>query len=121
MVTYLISCRAAEYWEQAAQARNTEAMNMLGFFYTRPDTLDIKKAFHWHRRAARNGSVESLSVLGVFLTEGQGSARDLSQAFRCLESAAEQGSVYAKGQLVYAYYRNQFYKKTKENALALLK
>ena len=94
---------------------------MLGFFYTRADSLDIKRAFHWHRLAARKGSVESLSVLGVFLTEGQGSARDLSQAFRCLEAAANQGSAYAKGQLVYAYYRNQFYKKSKERASELLK
>ena len=94
---------------------------MLGFFYTRPDTIDIKKAFHWHRLAAKCGSVESLSILGVFLTEGQGSPRDLSQAFRCLEAAANQGSAYARGQLVYAYYRNQFYKKTKEKASELLK
>ncbi|KAI6656441.1 LRP2-binding protein-like [Oopsacas minuta] len=113
--------RAAEYWLLASEAGNVEAMNMLGFFYTRPDTFDIKKAFHWHRLAARGGSVESLSVLGVFLTEGQGSSRDLAQAFRCLESAADQGSAYAKGQLVYAYYIGQFYQKTKEKALEMLK
>ena len=96
-------------------------MNMLGFFYTRPDSLDVKQAFHWHRLAARGGSAESLSVLGVFLAEGQGSSRNLGQAFRCLESAANQGSAYAKGQLVYAYYKSKFYRKTKENAAEMLR
>ena len=51
------------YWLLAADDGNPKAsikaQSALGMFYSRPDTLDLKKAFFWHSEACGNGSLES--------------------------------------------------------------
>ncbi|XP_030621370.1 LRP2-binding protein [Chanos chanos] len=88
-----------------------KAQTCLGMFYSRPDTLDLKKAFYWHTEACGNGSLESQGVLGIMYLYGIGVQKDPRAALQCLREAAERGNVYAQGHLVAYYYHWKFYSK----------
>lgn len=51
------------WWLMAADDGNPSAsvlaQSMLGMFYSRKDTLDLRKAFFWHSEACGNGNLES--------------------------------------------------------------
>ena len=51
------------YWLMAADDGNPKAsilaQTILGMYYSRADTQDLKKAFFWHSEACGNGSIES--------------------------------------------------------------
>ena len=51
------------YWLLAADDGNPKgsliAQTILGMYYSRPDTKNLKKAFFWHSEACGNGSIES--------------------------------------------------------------
>ena len=38
---------------------SVKAQTTLGMFYSREDSLDLKKAYFWHNEACGNGSLES--------------------------------------------------------------
>lgn len=59
------------YWLLAADDGNPKAsilaQTILGMYYSRPDSFDLKKAYFWHSEACGNGSIESQGiVLGIF-------------------------------------------------------
>ena len=51
------------WWLLAADDGNPKgsikAQTTLGMFYSREESLDLKKAFFWHSEACGNGSLES--------------------------------------------------------------
>ncbi|CAH1257626.1 LRP2BP [Branchiostoma lanceolatum] len=111
---------AEKWWILSADDGNPEgsvrAMTMLGMFYSREDTKDLKKAFFWHSEACGAGSLESQGALGVMYEHGQGKRRDPNSAFECLKEASERGSVYAMGNLVAHYFNRKLYTKAADLA-----
>jgi TPR repeat protein len=53
----------SSWWLFAADDGNprasVKAQTTLGFFYSREESRDLKKAFFWHSEACGNGSLES--------------------------------------------------------------
>ncbi|KAM9329501.1 LRP2-binding protein [Gastrophryne carolinensis] len=111
---------AERWWLFAADNGNpnasVKAQNTLGRYYSRPCSMNLKKAFYWHSEACGNGNVESQGALGVMYLYGQGIQRNLQSALECLKEAAERGNVYAQGHLVTFYYRMKLYTKAAELA-----
>nr|XP_006630166.1 PREDICTED: LRP2-binding protein [Lepisosteus oculatus]XP_015201349.1 PREDICTED: LRP2-binding protein [Lepisosteus oculatus]XP_015201350.1 PREDICTED: LRP2-binding protein [Lepisosteus oculatus] len=111
---------AERLWLLAADDGNpkasVQAQTALGMFYSRPDSLDLEKAFFWHSEACGNGSLESQGALGVMYLYGQGIRSDPESAFECLKEAAERGNVYAQGHLVACYYRKKLFSRAAELA-----
>ncbi|XP_062569240.1 LRP2-binding protein-like [Saccostrea cucullata] len=111
---------ALRYWLLAADDGNPSAsvpaQTTLGMFYSRPDSLDLKKAFFWHNEACGNGSLESQGALGVMYEYGIGVKQDADSAYVCLKEASDRGNVYAMGNLVANYYRRKLYTKAADLA-----
>ncbi|XP_072262242.1 LRP2-binding protein [Pyxicephalus adspersus] len=111
---------AERWWLLAADNGNPKAsmkaQSTLGMFYSRPSSMNLKKAFFWHSEACGNGSVESQGALGVMYLYGQGIQRNQQFALECLKEAAERGNVYAQGHLVKFYYHRKLYTKAAELA-----
>lgn len=104
---------AERWWLLAADNGNpkasVKAQSTLGMYYSRPCSMNLKKAFFWHSEACGNGSVESQGALGVMYLNGQGIQRNQQCALECLKEAAERGNVYAQGHLVRFYYHRKLY------------
>ncbi|XP_067314194.1 LRP2-binding protein [Pseudorasbora parva] len=107
------SAEAERLWLLAADDgkpyASVEAQSSLGMFYSRPETLDLTKAFSWHSEACGNGSLESQGALGVMYLYGLGVQKDPDAALFCLKDAAERGNVYAQGHLTACYYHRKLY------------
>jgi len=115
-----IDDEAERYWLLAADDGNpnasVKAQSMLGMYYCRNESRDLKKAFFWHSEACGNGSLESQGSLGVMYLHGLGTKKNPDSAFVCLREAAARGNVYAMGNLVTYYYQRKLYTKTAELA-----
>lgn len=111
---------AERWWLMAADDGNPhgsiKAQTILGMYYSRSDSLNLKSAFFWHSEACGNGSLESQGALGVMYEHGIGAARDTDAAYTCLKGAADRGNVYAMGNLVAHYYRRKLYTKAADLA-----
>ncbi|XP_056415990.1 LRP2-binding protein isoform X2 [Hyla sarda] len=111
---------AERWWLIAADNGNPKAsviaQSVLGKFYSRPPSKNLRKAFFWHSEACGNGSVESQGALGVMYLHGLGIQRNMHFALECLKEAAERGNVYAQGHLVAYYYNRTLYTKAAELA-----
>lgn len=109
---------AERWWLEAADDGNpkgsVKAQTMLGMYYSRPESLDLKRSFFWHSEACGNGSLESQGALGVMYEFGQGAAKSIESAFECLKEAADRGNVYAMGNLVAHYYQRKLYTKASD-------
>ncbi|CAH1784642.1 unnamed protein product [Owenia fusiformis] len=111
---------AERWWVLASDDGNpnasVKAQTALGFFYSRPDTLDLKKAFFFHSEACGNCSLESQGALGVMYQNGLGCKKNPDAACECLREAANRGNVYAMGNLVAYYYKLKLFTKTADLA-----
>ncbi|XP_038046558.1 LRP2-binding protein-like isoform X2 [Patiria miniata] len=111
---------AEKWWLLAADDGNPrasiKAQTVLGMYYSRECSLDLKKAFFWHSEATGNGSLESQGALGVMYETGQGCQKNTDSAFECLKEGSERGNVYAMGNLVSHYYAKKLYTKAAELA-----
>jgi len=112
---------AEQWWLDAADDGNPKgsikAQTMLGMFYSRPETLDLKRSFFWHSEACGNGSLESQGALGVMYMFGLGIGKNIESAFECLKEAADRGNVYAMGNLVALYYERKLFTKASDLGL----
>lgn len=111
---------AERWWVLAADDGNpnasVKAQMALGMYYSRPDSLSLKKAFFWHSEACGNGNLESQGALGAMYANGVGCKKDSDAAYTCLKEASDRGSVYAMGNLVAHYYRRKLYTKSADLA-----
>lgn len=112
---------AEQWWLDAADDGNPKgsikAQTMLGMFYSRPESLDLKRSFFWHSEACGNGSLESQGALGVMYMFGLGIGKNIESAFECLKEAADRGNVYAMGNLVALYYERKLFTKASDLGL----
>jgi len=60
---------------------------------------DGKQAEYWLLKAARAGSVDAQSIVGIMYATGQGVARNLPEAKKWLERASQEGDKHAKEML----------------------
>ncbi|GIY58383.1 LRP2-binding protein [Caerostris extrusa] len=88
---------------------SVECQTALGMFYSDPKASNLKKAFHWHKRAQESGSFISEGAIGVMYLYGIGIEENLQLAYHHLTSAAVLGNTYAKGYLAAYYYKRQMY------------
>jgi len=109
---------AERWWLEAADDGNPKgsikAQTMLGMFYSRPESLDLKRSFFWHSEACGNGSLESQGALGVMYMFALGVNKKIQSAFECLKEAADRGNVYAMGNLVALYYERKLFTKASD-------
>lgn len=109
---------AERWWLDAADDGNPKgsikAQTMLGMFYSRPESLDLKRSFFWHSEACGNGSLESQGALGVMYMFGLGVNKNVESAFECLKEASDRGNVYAMGNLVALYYQRKLFTKASD-------
>ncbi|KAI3378066.1 hypothetical protein SNEBB_007169 [Seison nebaliae] len=114
---------AERYWliaaEENVQSNGLmKAQSALGLFYSRTneETLNLTKAFHFHKLATENGSLESEAALAVHYTYGLGTRKDEAASFHHLKNASKRGSIYASGLLSERYYQKKLYRKAYELA-----
>jgi TPR repeat protein len=63
-VRFCVHVCVGSYWLEAADRdgnpyASVKAMSTLGLYYSRDETRNLKKAFHWHAEASTRGSLES--------------------------------------------------------------
>ncbi|CAH8549000.1 unnamed protein product [Heterobilharzia americana] len=88
---------------------SVSAQTALGYLYSGPEIRDLQKAFQWHSDACGNGSVESQAALGVMYLYGIGVKENRENALFCLSEASARGSMYARANLIYFYYKRKMF------------
>ncbi|KAK3710545.1 hypothetical protein QZH41_009365 [Actinostola sp. cb2023] len=99
--------RALRYFQQAADAGNSNAMAFLGKMYSEGGhnvKQDNKTAFKWFKKAADQGNPIGQSGLGLMYMLGRGVEKDYEKAFTFFKQAAEQGWVDGHLQIGTMYY-----------------
>ncbi|OQV13161.1 putative LRP2-binding protein [Hypsibius exemplaris] len=85
----------------------------IGTFYSRDSEEETgpnwEKSFFWHSEAARNGSLESVTQLGLLQWYGLGCIRNDDLAHEYLLNAAEHGNYCAMGHLAVFYTEKLLY------------
>lgn len=102
--------KALEYYQQAADAGITGAINALAFIYysgTHNVSKDYEKAFKLARKAADNGSVNSMALLGVCYDDGMGTSKNKKKALKWYKKAAEGGHVPSMRYIGIIYYEGE--------------
>lgn len=92
--------RAVEFFEQAAQKGNAEAMYFLGLLYAEGKGVaaDPAKAMQWYRAAAEKGHAEAANNYAAAVAKS-----DPAQAIQWYRKAAEGGDLRAMNNLGSAY------------------
>jgi TPR repeat protein len=112
--------KAIEWLTRAAKAGNSpgsvQAQNMLGMYYSRHESQNLKTAFSWHIEAALNGSADSMAAVGQMLLDGHGCKRNDEEGLEWLRKAAHSGNVYGTALLALNYFRKKLYSKAIECA-----
>lgn len=86
--------KAAEWYAKSARLGDTTAANLLGILYEKGgDGLekDHAKALDYFRQAARGGNMYAQRNVGAYTMVGQGTARNLPEAYAWLHLAANNG------------------------------
>src|SRR5436305_6550150 len=55
---------------------------------------NLKKAFYWYQKAAKNGNKNAMNNLAICYENGEGTEKNLEKAFYWYQKAAENGKVY---------------------------
>lgn len=92
---------AVEYFKQAANGGNDEAMNQLGHIYR--NAGDFDRAYQWYKKGATAGNIESTDCLGYCYLMGDGVARNPETAIVCFQKASQAGDSGADYHLGYCY------------------
>ncbi|KAB0265984.1 tetratricopeptide repeat protein [Microvirga brassicacearum] len=87
--------RAIGWYERAAQGGNVQAMHRLATLLASRGDPDYAAAFRWYTEAAEGGLRDSQFNLGVLLTRGLGTPRNLPRAYQWFDVAARQGDAEA--------------------------
>lgn len=101
--------KAAEAFEKAALAGNSNAANYLGFQYENGQGVpqDYAKAVQWYLKSASAGNSLASCNLGNLYYHGRGVAQDYSQAASWYEKAANAGNQSAACYLANLYYEGK--------------
>lgn len=102
--------KALKYYQQAADAGITGAINELAFIYfggTHNVPKDYKKAFELAHEAADNGSVSSMALLGACYDDGMGTSINKKKALEWYKKAAQGGHVTAMRYIGIIYYAGE--------------
>lgn len=87
-----------EYYKNAADAGDINAMSNLGAMYLQGQRVkqDYKVAEKYFRQAADAGNTSAMNSLGVMYLQGQGVKQDYEVAEKYFRQAAEAGDTNAK-------------------------
>lgn len=94
--------KGLKYLEMSASHDDTYALHELGVIYSEGlDSIkrDKKRAFGYFLKAAKMGLAASQNNAGWMLYEGEGTAKNVSEAIYWLTNAVNQGEAFAYGSL----------------------
>ena len=94
--------KGLKYLEMSAKLDDTYALHELGVIYSDgfgSIKADKKRAFGYFLRAAKRGLAASQNNAGWMLYEGEGTARNISEAIYWLPNAVNQDEAFAYGSL----------------------
>jgi TPR repeat protein len=85
--------QALQWYRQAADGGNADAMFNLGSFHMLGlgVPVDYQAAMRWFRAAADRGDVRAMNQIGALYGEGKGVQRDYAEALRWIRKAADDG------------------------------
>ncbi|RGB31016.1 hypothetical protein C1646_764573 [Rhizophagus diaphanus] len=117
--------KATEWFETSAMQECSNAQYVLGVIY-RKEKNDLKKAFYWIDKAAKNGNKIAQLNLGYFYKKGIGTQKEINKAIKWHEKSAKQEHGNAQCSLGYLYEKGEevdqdlekaiyWYKKAVEN------
>lgn len=112
--------KAKQYFENAAERGNVDAMNYLGYGYSRYEfgnwTVGWEKAVEWYKKAADAGSIEALTSLGDMYV----SDSDYSKAYEYYQKAADSGNAKAQYEMAIALHEGKYLPINEKKALKYL-
>src|SRR5262249_8079580 len=90
--------KAREWYQKAADAGNTHAMNELGLLYAKGlgGAQDYGKAREWYQKAADAGNTHAMNELAWLYQNGKAGAQDYGKAREWYQKAADAGNAEAK-------------------------
>lgn len=101
---------ALRLWAPLAEKENHEAQYNLGILYMKGLGVekDLKAAFNWYKRSAKNGNTDAMYNLGIMYNKGKVIYRSPKDATKWWKKAAELGNAAAQFNIAveYAYGRN---------------
>ena len=98
--------KAIHFFEKAAKQGNSNALNMLGFFYSggpKDVKQDDKKAFMYYKKAAEYNNTEAIYAVGLMYSQGKGVKQDDKKAIKWLKRASKEGDPNATFRLGMIY------------------
>jgi TPR repeat protein len=100
---------ARRWFEKAAAAGNTYAMNNLGALYGNGQSVsqDYGEARRWYEKAAAAGNAVAMNNLGGLYADGQGVSQDYGEARDWYKKAAAAGNALAMSGLGLLYANGQ--------------
>ena|GEM_PF-3894354 len=113
--------KAIQYFEQAIQAGNSDALVNIGIMYYKGDGVkrDYKKAMQYYELSAQAGNSNALVNIGIIYHNGAGVKQDYEKAMQYYELSAQTGNINALNNLGFMYLGghgvNTNYWKSREN------
>ena len=70
----------------------------MGVFYEKGDgvTQDYAESAKWYRKAADQGYIDAICMLGACYYEGRGVEKNMTEGIELMRKAAEQGNLQAQ-------------------------
>ena len=88
-----------------AEHGDASAQLFLGYIFS--EARNYKEAVKWYTKAAEQGHVDAITMLGVIYYGGEGVAQDYKEAVKWYTKAAEQGQAGAQHNLGNMYRKGQ--------------
>ncbi|XP_064382779.1 LRP2-binding protein-like isoform X2 [Halichondria panicea] len=109
---------AEKWWSLAGNhgddPSSVRAQNTLGMFYSRQETFDPNKAFHWTELAAESNHLEAMASLGLLCVRSSNHGDE--EGLQWLKRSCVGGCVYGTGLLSHFYFIRKLFSKAAETA-----
>ena len=92
-----------QYLKKAAELGDASAQHKLALYYFN-DIKNYQLAFEYFEKAANQGYIETLNILGEYYYTGNTIPQDYQKAFTYFEKSAKSGNAFAQNKLGDCYY-----------------
>ena len=114
---------AKEIYDEYAENGSTSALCNIGYYCASGEcgyAVDEKKAFEYNKKSADLGSSAAYYNLGIYYTNGVGTAKNAKKAFESFNKAYELGDVDAIEQVAKCYQNGEGVARNVKNAIEIL-
>ncbi|MGE4398355.1 MAG: tetratricopeptide repeat protein [Campylobacterales bacterium] len=101
---------AFKLYLKAAEGGHSQAQFLLGFMYSRDDTItkkNLQESLRWYKLSAEQGHILALYDLGVIYYYGKGVTQNFKEALHFFRQSAEKGSTDAQFNLGMMYAKGE--------------